>query len=218
VFPEGYLQGYFTDAEYVRRHAFALKSNEFAGLLLALGSVVPMLVIGMLERDGDTLFNSAVVIERGTLIGVYRKTHLFGGEAGVFEAGDAYPVYDVGGLRFGINICYDTQFAEAATAVREQGADLIVCPANNMLRRENAEHWKYLHNEIRLERVKETGAWLISADVTGESETRVGYGPTAVLHPSGHVLAQVPLLETGMVVAEIDAGRTGTAWVESLRA
>jgi hypothetical protein len=71
---------------------------------------------------------------------------------------------------------------------------------------EQAEDWKHRHNQIRAERVKETGMWLVSADVTGErGDTRVGLGPTSIMNPSAHVVAQVPLMETGMVVAEIPA-------------
>jgi predicted amidohydrolase len=217
VFPECFLQGYFTDEQGARAHALGLDSAEFAAVLRQLEDLTPMLVIGMLERGGDRVFNSAVVVERGELTGAYRKTHLLDGESGAFAVGDGYPVFEADGLRFGINICYDTQFAEAAAAVAGQGAEVIVCPANNMMRRESAERWKHLHNQVRLERVKETGAWLISADVTGQTEARISYGPTAVLHPSGQVLAQVPLLETGMVVADIGAGGSGTAWTLPIR-
>jgi predicted amidohydrolase len=56
------------------------------------------------------------------------------------------------GLRFGINICYDTQFAEAAAAVAGQDAQLLLVPAQNMMRRENAKQWKDLHHQIRAER------------------------------------------------------------------
>jgi len=213
VFPEAFLQGYFTEAGRARRHALDLSSGAFAGVMRLLAGVSPMLVIGLLEREGDRLFNSAVVIEGGEMVGVYRKTHLIGKEATVFEAGDRYPIFEVGGLRFGINICYDTNFPEAAASVAAQGARLIVCPANNMLRRDSAERCKELHNEVRLGRVKETGLVLISADVTGASDARISYGPTAVLHPSGGVLAQVPLLEAGMVVADIGADGSGSTYV-----
>jgi hypothetical protein len=48
--------------------------------------------------------------------------------------------------------------------------------------------------------------WLISADVTGErGDTHVGYGPTSVMSASGKVVAQAPLMETGMVSAAIPA-------------
>ncbi len=216
VFPEGFLQGYFTDRRSAYEHALELTSRAFATVLRALRRVRPMLVLGVLEREGERLFNSAVVVERGELVGVYRKTHLVGREATTFEAGDQYPLFEVDDVRFGVNICYDTNFPEAAKAVADQGAQLIVCPANNMLTRANAERCKLLHNETRLRRVRETGVWLVSADVTGSSDTTIGYGPTAVLHPSGVVLAQVPLLSTGMVVADVGPDAVGAASVRLL--
>jgi hypothetical protein len=44
---------------------------------------------------------------------------------------------------------------------------------------------------------------LLSADVTGETEGRVSFGPTALIDPAGAVVAQVPLMTTGMVVADV---------------
>jgi predicted amidohydrolase len=106
--------------------------------------------------------------------------------------------------RFGINICYDTKFAGAAAAVATQGAQLLLVPAQNMMRREAAKRWKDLHNPIRAERVRETGMWLVSADVTGErDEHRIGYGPTSVINPRAEIQAQVPLMTTGMVIAAV---------------
>jgi predicted amidohydrolase len=85
-----------------------------------------------------------------------------------------------------------------------QGAQLLLVPAQNMMRRQAATHWKDLHNQIRAERVRETGMWLASADVTGErDEHRIGYGPTSVINPRAETVAQVPLMTTGMVVADI---------------
>ncbi|SDU38595.1 Predicted amidohydrolase [Jiangella alkaliphila] len=121
-----------------------------------------------------------------------------------FHRGDAYPTFDLRGVRFGINICYDTRFAEAAAAVAAQGAHLLLVPAQNMMRREAAHRWQNLHHTIRAERVRETGMWLVSADVTGErDEHRVGLGPTSVIDPRAEVVAQVPPMTTGMVVADI---------------
>jgi len=72
-----------------------------------------------------------------------------------------------------------------------------------MMRRPMAEKYKYLHHEMRLERVKENKVWLLSADVTGEREDRIAYGPTSAINPNGEVVAQAPLMETGMVVVEV---------------
>ena len=199
---EGFLQGYLTEAESARRWAFELSSPAFEAVLERAPKVGPTIVMGMIEAHGGRLFNTAVVIDRGLLVGRYRKAHLLGGEH-AFTAGDESPVFEAGGLKFGINICYDTNFPEAAAKVAAQSASLIVCPANNMMPRPTAERWKEAHNLIRGERCRETGLWMISADVFGEREGRVGWGPTAVLNPAGEVAAQLPLEAPGLLVFDL---------------
>lgn len=107
-------------------------------------------------------------------------------------------------MKFGINICYDTHFAQAAALVAAQGAQLLLVPAQHMMRRAAADHWKDLHHAMRAERARETGMWLVSADVTGErDELRVGFGPTSVINSRADIVVRVPLMTTGMVVADI---------------
>jgi predicted amidohydrolase len=201
-FPEGFLQGYLTDEKSARRNALDLTSPAFKAVLDRLPKTRPMIVMGLIEVEKGRLFNSAIVVDRGAVIGRYRKAHLLGGEQ-MFGAGSDNHVFEIEGLRFGINICYDTNFAEAARKVANLGASLIVCPANNMLPRKTAEALKDVHNSVRGERCRETGLWLISADVTGEREGRISWGPTAVLNPAGEVLAQLPLEKTGLLVFDI---------------
>ena len=56
---------------------------------------------------------------------------------------------------------------------------------------------------MRGERCRETGLWLVSADVTGEREGRIAWGPTAVLNPAGEMAAQLPLGETGLLIYDL---------------
>lgn len=209
-FPEGFLQGYLTDEPSARRNALDLASPDFQVVLDRLPRTGPMIVMGLIEAADGRLFNTAVVVDRGALIGRYRKAHLLGGEQ-FFEAGRESPVFEVAGLRFGINICYDTNFPEAARKLAELGASLIVCPANNMLRRETAEAFRDVHNAARGDRCRETGLWLLSSDVTGERDGRISWGPTAVLNAAGEVVAQLPLDQTGLLVFDIPCGSQGRA-------
>ena len=205
LFPECFLQGYLVTEAHLRRHALDLGSARFRSVAARLADVTPVLVVGVIERSGSRLYNSAVVLEHGKVAGVYRKTHLTPGEA-LFDQGNEYPVFAVQGLRYGINICYDAQFADAAARIAGQRARVLLVPAQNMMKRQAAEEWKHRHNQIRAERVWETGLWLVSADVTGErGDTHVGFGPTSVMNPSADVVAQVPLMETGVVIAQIPA-------------
>jgi predicted amidohydrolase len=201
-FPECFLQGYLLNKKKAKLNAFDLQSADFKNILCRLPSSGAMLVIGLTEIEGKNIFNTAVVVQNQQLIGRYRKTHLLPGES-IFAAGTDYPVFDINGLKFGINICYDTNFSEAALAVQKQGAKLIVCPSNNMMGRVKAGKFKEIHNSVRSERCRETGLWLISSDVMGEEDQRISYGPTAVISPEGKVLEQVPLMQVGMITASI---------------
>jgi predicted amidohydrolase len=201
-FPECFLQGYLTDEQTAKKYAVNLISVTFKTILQRLKKYKAIIVFGLIEQDVKGLFNTAVVIKDGKLIGKYRKTHLLDGER-IFKAGSEYPVFQINDLKFGINICYDTQFSEAAKNVAKQGAMLILCPANNMMRYETAEKFKHLHHKMRIERVNETKVWLVSSDVTGKSNGRISYGPTSAINPNGQIVEQVPLMETGMITIDI---------------
>ena len=108
--------------------------------------------MGLIERQGDALYNSAAVVCHGKLAGVYRKTYLLPGESKVFRPGTGFPLFETGGKSFGVNICYDLQFQDCAMAVAESGAELLVCPCNNMLKQSTAEEYRMKHHEIRAER------------------------------------------------------------------
>lgn len=202
VFPEGYLQGYLTQEGPARRHALNLASPQFEAILTRLPQTGPTIVLGLIEEDAGRLFNTAAVIGHGVLLGRYRKTHLLGREQ-LFTPGTDSPAFEAAGVRFGINICYDTNFPQAAAKVADTGATLLVCPANNMMQRPTAEHWRDRHNPARGARCRETGLWLISADVTGERDGAVAWGPTAVLNPQGEVVAQLPLDQPGLLVFDL---------------
>ena len=192
LFPECFLQGYLVEPAHLRDNAIDLASRAFQDVLIRLSTIQPTLVFGVIERAGANYFNTAVVVRGGVLECSYRKTHLTAG---------------VRGVRCGINICYDTNFTAAAGAVASQGARVLLVPSQNMMKREAADEWKLRHNAIRAERVRETGLWLASADVTGaRDDTRVAYGPTSIMNPDADVVAQVPLMTIGMAVATIDRG------------
>jgi predicted amidohydrolase len=147
LFPECFLQGYLVDPGHVGRHALSLSSPRFAAVLSRLALVEPTLVFGLIEEENGRHFNTAVVVNQGQLVGRYRKTRLMPGET-VFDSGDAYPTFVLKGVRFGINICSDTQFPEPAARVAAQGARLLLVPAQNMMRRAAATRFKELHHRL----------------------------------------------------------------------
>jgi len=208
-FPECYLQGYLLEPQHAYAHGIALNSASFASILKRLESLDLTLVFGMIEAQGNAFFNTAVVVSKGVLMGAYRKAHLMRAEAKFFSPGVESPIFDLEGIQFGLNICKDLNFPECAKQVAAQGAQLLVCPCNNMLKPDAAREWKDNHNAIRSLRCTESKLWLLSSDVTGTREGYIAYGPTAIISPDGHVMAQAPLNEPGAVSYEIDFSSAG---------
>lgn len=200
--PECFLQGYLLEEEAARSHAIDLLAPRFSKLLDQLPEQAPMVVVGLIEAEGPDIYNTAAVIHRRRLVGRYRKRHLLKAER-FFHPGSDAQTFAIAGLRFGINICYDSNFPDAAMDVARQGASLLLCPANNMLPRQAAKEWKEKHNAVRGERCRETGLWLISADVTGARGDWIAWGPTAVLNPAGEIAAQLPLDVPGLLVFDL---------------
>jgi beta-ureidopropionase len=90
----------------------------------------------LFERVGNRYFCSAVVVDSDKgLVGTYRKIHIPTVETihepFYFQGGDlGHTVFDVGGVRVGIMLCYDRHFPESARIYGLHGVDLLcVCSA-----------------------------------------------------------------------------------------
>ncbi|HUV65627.1 MAG TPA: nitrilase-related carbon-nitrogen hydrolase, partial [Sedimentisphaerales bacterium] len=91
-------------------------------------------VAGFNEQDGAKLYNSAALIGPGGALGSYRKMHLFWNEKDIFEPGDlGLPVFDVGGAKVGVLICFDWQFPEVWRILALRGAEIVCHPSNLVL-------------------------------------------------------------------------------------
>ena len=83
-------------------------------------------IFGLLERDGDRLYNACVLVGPGGVIGSYRKVHLpYLGVDRFTDPGDRpFAVHEVKGIRVGMHICYDGSFSEVGRVLTLLGADL----------------------------------------------------------------------------------------------
>ena len=88
------------------------------------------IVAGILERTGDTVFNTAVLIDRnGNFVGKYRKVSLPQEEIdGGITPGNSFPVFDTDFGKIGLMICWDVTFPEPARALAQKGAEIIFLP------------------------------------------------------------------------------------------
>ncbi|WP_296250095.1 nitrilase family protein [Pseudomonas sp. UBA4194] len=89
------------------------------------------LAAGLAERDGNKLYDCAVLVGPDGFIGKYRKAHLWNLEKLWFSPGElGFPVFETPIGRIGLMICWDVWFPEVPRLLSLQGAD-IICSLNN---------------------------------------------------------------------------------------
>jgi predicted amidohydrolase len=89
------------------------------------------LVAGLTERDGHTLYNTAVLIDRkGQVAGKYRKVYLPREEVeGGLTPGADCPVFDTDFGKVGLMICWDGEYVDPARLMAVKGAEILFVPA-----------------------------------------------------------------------------------------
>lgn len=150
------------------------------GIWLAAGSVP--------ERDGDALFNTALLFGRdGELVGWHRKFRLYTplGEDRVFAAGDGVTVCRTEELGVvGLVVCFDGDFPETARSLRAAGADLVLVPAAYETGARN--WWRTLYPAHALS----NGQWWIMANQCGVNPGGELLGESQIISPEGEVIAR----------------------------
>jgi len=187
VFPECALSGYgFASRQEGLAHAVAVDSSLVEKLTAACRQHLCFCIFGMLERDGDRLFNACVLTGPDGVVATYRKVHLpFLGVDMFADPGDRpFAVHDAGGLKVGMHICYDGAFPEPARVMSLLGADLLVLPTN----------WP-THSECAAEhmiptRAMENTVYVMAVNRVGEESGFRFIGASSIVNPRGHRLAQ----------------------------
>lgn len=188
VLPELWSTSFLTEFdaglfERVREADEALRAASEQHSLVAVGSSI--------EADGDAIYNTARVYQRGELLASYRKIHLFSPnlEHRHHQAGDQPCVVDTEVGRLGVLICYDIRFPELARAYFHRGAEILVVPGQWPEAR--AQHWRTL---LRA-RAIENELFVIGCNRTGtEASLRTDEpmqfpGDSRMIDPTGEILA-----------------------------
>ena len=203
VFPECILSGYcFRSRAEAWEQAQPVPGPACDALAAACRRLDVFAVVGLLERGaGDAFYNACVLLGPDGLIAVYRKIHLpFLGVDRFVTPGDRpFAVHDLGGLRVGMNICYDGTFPESARVLALLGADLVVLPTN----------WPAgALGTIKLAeaRALENHVYYAAVNRVGEERGFRFVGRSRVVGPDGEVMTSAPADHAEILLAEIDPG------------
>jgi predicted amidohydrolase len=203
--PEAILGGLADYAE--DPSSFAISTNRIEFALAPLASDAVTTIVGLTEvTDAGLLYNSAAVLHRGALLGVYRKLHPAINQS-VYESGTETPTFQVGTLTFGIIICNDSNFREPAGRMAARGATVLFVPTNNGLPPSRAGADLVARTrEVDVARATENGMWVVRADVAGRIGRLASRGASGIVDPRGLVARSARELNEDLLLVEIEVG------------
>lgn len=205
--PELFATGYNPTLDY---HALAQPSDgpfaqAMADLARKHGTAI---VYGYPERAGDTLYNSAALLDAsGALIANHRKRlaspQSF--EVTTFANGSSVTFAEIGGLRVAIIICYEVEFPESLRQAAQGGAHLVLVPTAL------GADWGIVAEKVVPTRAFENGVWIAYADHVGEEGGLAFFGGSRIVTPDGQEMAVAGPGQEGLTTTEVDLGRVTAA-------
>jgi nitrilase len=207
-------------------NAVSLRRGDLDALCAAAKENALTVVCGMHERDEDfsrsTLYNTVVVIgPDGTILNRHRKLMPTNPERMVWGMGDAsgLQVVDTPCGRVGTLLCWESYMPLARYALYAQGVEIYVAPTYDA-----GESWVGTMQHV----AREGGCWVVGSGLAMKAsdipesfperarlypdpEEWVNPGDSVVVAPGGKIEAGPLSRQTGILYAEIDAARCGSA-------
>ena len=225
LLPELFETKYFCQERNYGYYKLAKTADEdlavrrFRTVAKDLGVVIP---VSFFERDKNNTYNSVAMIDAdGTVMGVYRKTHIpddqFYQEKFYFTPGDTgFKVWDTRFGRIGVGICWDQWFPETARCMTLMGADMLLYPtaigSEPILDVDSMPHWRrcmqghaaanivpvIAANRVGEERV------IPCPENNEQSSSLTFYGSSFITDASGEIISSADRTGQTVISAELD--------------
>ncbi len=156
------------------------------------------------EREGESYYNSAVVIDAGgKILGVYRKIHIpqipLWEEKYYFSSGNlGFPVFRTRFAAIGIQICWDNFFPEGSRILTLKGAQIIFSPTAAAFA--SQEKWR----TVIAGNAMANGVYILRVNRVGSEEKQDFYGRSFCVSPEGELLDRPTGMKEGILLVEID--------------
>ncbi len=198
--PELSLCGYPPE-DLLLREGFFSACKKALNDLAARISGISVIVGHPHEQDGRR-YNAASLLQDGKIVATYCKRLLPNysvfDEKRYFDRGSSPLVFELSGIKFGINICEDVWDPEAARDAHLAGAQVLLVL--------NASPYAIFKQESRYETVKrrivETGMPIVYANMVGGQDELVFDGGSFAMDGSGSLTAQCALFEEDLFIVE----------------
>ncbi len=203
VLPETFLSGYDTP-EHMRQGARRLDDPQLRALISSTASHSMVVIVGLARLTDQGLYNTALVIHQGQLLGTYDKMMLTGGDRKLgFLPGQDMPVFQAHGARFAVIICHDSSFPHPALIAKLKGAEILFSPHYNNIPVERMDaHRKWVRN-CHIGLACQMKMVVARSNVVSKQGRGLGYGDSLIVSPRGDMLAEAELFRTEMITARV---------------
>jgi NAD+ synthase (glutamine-hydrolysing) len=231
VFPELTLSSYAIDDLLLQHALIERVEAALAEVVAASAELSPVLVLGAPLKRGDKLYNCAVVVARGQILGVvpksflpnyrefYEKRHFAHGrgctDLWIGVAGEEVPfgtdlifaAANLPGFRFGIEICEDFWAPVPPGMQAALAGALILCNLSASPVTIGRADDRHLH--CRSSASRAIAAYVYSASGHGESTTDLSWDGQGVVYEMGALLAQSERFDRSgeLTIVDIDTER-----------
>jgi NAD+ synthase (glutamine-hydrolysing) len=231
LFPELGLSAYAIDDLFLQDALLRRVEREIAGLAAASKDLAPVLIVGAPVEHSGALYNCAVIIARGRILGVtpksflpnYREfyenrwfapgvgvtglTTLLAGQEAPFGTDLVFEATDLADFKFAAEICEDFWAPTPPSTQAALAGALILCnlsASNIVVGKADQRELLCASQSMRCQ-----AAYLYSAAGPGESTTDLAWDGQASIHELGRLMAQTDRFpaEAQMAVADIDVER-----------
>lgn len=202
AFPELAVTGYppedlLLKPQFVRENIEALND-----IIAASGAIT--VITGFVDSNNG-LFNAAAIISNRRLIDIYHKKYLpnYGvfDEYRYFKPGSRYPVYSLGGLKFGVNICEDIWHEKGPARVQAlAGAELIININASPYHMGKAA----FREDTILKRFAECGVPIAYLNMVGGQDELVFDGGSFILDGKGGIMARGRQFKEELITVDIE--------------
>lgn len=227
VLPEVVYPSYWLESRERYRRGDIERSEAVMGRLSALAARHGLWVVaGFVEEEGDRLFNSAAVFDRGgRRAGTTRKQFLWDCDGLWFAAGRESRVFATEFGRVGVLICADLRMPEISATLVNRGAQFIVQPTAWVNISREPGGYRNIQPEFMVRaRALEFGVPFVCASKCGCETSGMSYvGQSMISSADGQVLAQAGVAGDELIVAEVSpaaqerGARVEPRWLERLQ-
>jgi omega-amidase len=203
VFPEIVDEGYSMPT--IKQHAVAWKEGAAPELQRIAKELALGIVCGISERVDESIYDAQVFLDAsGKIVAKYRKTHLVTAaefdERSCFSPGNEFVSCKIDKFNVGLAICYDLRFPEMCRtlAIKHNVNVFIASSAWPSVR---MEHLQVLARA----RAIENQSYLILANRVGTNDGVTFCGSSAIIDPSGAIVAVGSVDREELLEAEISS-------------